>query len=96
MSKNFKSLTDILNKEKEFDNFRKKVKELDVINDFEKIFPELSKTVKAKNVNNGVIFLKVENSVLRSELFRNKELFVEKINKHFNQKIIVDAKFLNF
>lgn len=96
MPKTFRSLTDIIEKDKAFSKFRKKVKESDVVIEFENIFPELSKTVKASNVNKGVLYLIVENSVLRSELFRNKSLMLEKTNKFFNQQIIVDIKFANF
>ena len=92
----FRSLTDILGKDKAFSKFRKTVKENDVLTEFNNIFPELSKTVKAAKVNKGVLYLVVENSVLRSELYHQKNLIVEKINKHFNQQILVDTKFANF
>ena len=96
MPNTFKSLIDILGKDKAFSKFRKKVKENDVVIEFGDIFPELSKTVTASKVNKGVLYLIVENSVLRSELYHNKNLIVEKINKYFNQQIIVDTKFANF
>lgn len=96
MPDNFKSLSDILSKEKAFSKFRHAVKENDVVLEFENIFPDLSKTVKASNINKGILYLIVENSVLRNELFIKKNLMIEKINNHFNQKIIVDVKFTNF
>jgi len=96
MPDNFKSLSEILTKEKSFSKFRNAVKENEVVMEFEKIFPDLSKTVKTSNVNKGTLYLIVENSVLRSELFLKKKLMIEKINNHFNQQIIVDVKFTNF
>ncbi len=96
MPKSYKSLTEVLDKDKAFSNFRKSVKENEVIIEFANIFPELSKTVSANNVNKGVLFLIVENSVLRNELYLKKNLVIEKINNHFNQQLIVDVKFTNF
>ena len=96
MPKEFKSLADVLKKEKAFSKFRHSVKENDVVLEFEKIFPELSKTVKASNINMGTLYLMVDNSVLRNELYLRKILMIEKINNHFNQQIIVDVKFTNF
>ena len=94
MPKEFKSVADVL-KEKDFSKFRHSVKE-DVVINFDKIFPELSKTVKSSNINKGILYLIVDNSVLRNELYLNKNLMIEKINNHYKQKIIVDVKFTNF
>lgn len=95
MPNEFRSLTDILSRDKAFSKLRKTLKETDVVVEFEKIFPDLSKTVKASNVFKGILFLAVENSVLRNELFIKRNLIVEKVNKYFNQKIIIDIKFRN-
>ena len=96
MPSKFKSLTDILNEDKAFSKFRKSIKENDVVVEFEEIFPKLKNTVTSSNVNKGILYLIVDNSVLRNELFMNKKLMIEKINTHFNQQIIVDVKFTNF
>lgn len=95
MPKEFKSVADVL-KEKDFSKFRHSVKENDVVINFDKIFPELSKTVKSSNINKGILYLMVDNSVLRNELYLKKNLMIEKINNHYKQKIIVDVKFTNF
>lgn len=95
MSKGIKSLKDIFDNE-EFSNFRKTVKENDVIVKFNDIFPKLENTVTPSNVHKGVLYIVVDNSVLRTELHMNKKLMIEKINNHFNQQIIVDVKFTNF
>ena len=96
MPKSYKSLTEVLDKDQAFSNFRKAVKENDVLIEFKNIFPELSKTVTANNIHKGVLYLVVENSVLRNELYIRKNLIIEKVNKHFNQQLIVDVKFTNF
>ncbi|PID57957.1 MAG: hypothetical protein CR986_08565 [Ignavibacteriae bacterium] len=93
MSDNFKSLSEIIGKEKEFSNFRTSVKENNVINDFYNIFPALEKNVKTSNIYKSILYLIVENSVLRNELNLKKKIMIEKINKHYNQKIITDIKF---
>ena len=96
MPKEFKSLSDVLKKEEAFSNFRDSVKEHDVVLKFDKIFPELTKTVTASNVNKGILYLVVENSVMRNELHLKKNLMIEKINNYFSQKLITDVKFTNF
>lgn len=90
----FKSITDILEKEKEFENLRDTVKNYSVVDEFEKIFPELSKIAKAIKTERKILFLKVENSVWKSELNFQKNLLVEKINKHFKGQVIKSIKFL--
>ena len=95
MPKGFKSLKEILDTD-EFSNFRKSAKENDVIVKFNNIFPKLKNTVTPSNVNKGVLYLVVDNSVLRTELFMNKKKMIERINNHLHQQIIVDVKFTNF
>jgi len=96
MSDNFKSITDILEKEKAFSNFNKSVKEQDVLNKFFDIFPNLKKTVKVSHINKRILYLSVENSVLRNEIYLNKNKLLEKINKQFSSEILKDLKFTNF
>ena len=73
MPKKIKSLSDVLSQEKEFLNFRKSVKENDVIVMFNEIFPEFKKVVSPSNVHKGVLYLSVENSVLRNEIHQDLE-----------------------
>jgi hypothetical protein len=96
MPNNFKSITEILKHERAFSNFNKSVREQDVLIEFFKIFPDLKKTVKVSNINKGILFLNVENSVLRNEIHLHKNLLVEKINKYFNSNVVNDLKFTNF
>ncbi len=96
MPNSFRKIGDVLTNDEAFSNFRASVKESEVVLEFGNIFPDLSKTVKPNNVNKKILYLIVENSVLRSELYLQKSLMIEKINNHFDQKIIVDVKFTNF
>ncbi|MBI1933386.1 MAG: DUF721 domain-containing protein [Ignavibacteriales bacterium] len=93
MLNSFRSLTEVFNNENTFEKFRKSVKEIDVLEGFHAVFPDLKKTVKPKYVKKGILFLSAENSVLKNELFLNRKLIVEKINNHFKEKIITDIKF---
>ena len=96
MPRNFKSLTDILENEKAFSKFRRSVREQDVQEEFFNIFPDLKKTVEISNINNGILYLIVENSVLRNELYLRKTLVIDKINEHFDKNVLSDIKFTNF
>jgi hypothetical protein len=94
MPDDFKSLTDILGKEKAFEKVRKAAKEYDVLEKFGDIFPDLKKVAEAVKIENGVLFLHVENSVWRSELKFRQSSLIEKINKKFNEKIIKTVRFV--
>lgn len=96
MPEKFRSLTDVINNDSALSKFRKSVTEQDVLTQFSTIFPSLGKTVVPKNINRGILYLTVENSVLRNEIYLNRKTLVEKINKHFKQNIIVEIKFTSF
>jgi hypothetical protein len=96
MPREFKSLTDILEKERAFSKFRKSVREQDVQEEFFNLFPDLKKTVEISKISKGVLFLIVENSVLRNELYLRKALVIDKINAHFKKEVLSDIKFTNF
>ncbi|MDQ7816531.1 MAG: DUF721 domain-containing protein [Melioribacteraceae bacterium] len=90
----FKSLADIIEKEKDFDKLRDTVKNYNLVDEFKKIFPELSKVAQAIKTEKKILFLKVENSVWKSELNFQKNILIEKINKHYNEQVIKSIKFL--
>lgn len=90
----FKSITDIISKEKDFEKLRDTIKNYDVVDEFAKIFPELSQIARAVKTEKQTLFLKVDNSVWKSELNFQKSLLIEKINKYFNEQIIKSIKFL--
>ncbi|MHB8929461.1 MAG: DUF721 domain-containing protein [Melioribacteraceae bacterium] len=90
----FRTLDDLLKNENEFSNLRESLKNYDIVDEFEKIFPELKKIAQAVRVDKQILFLRVENSVWKSELNFKKNLIADKINKHFNQQIIKSIRFL--
>ncbi|HSD64542.1 MAG TPA: DUF721 domain-containing protein [Ignavibacteriaceae bacterium] len=94
MPEGFKSIAEILNKEPALAAVRKVIKQSDVVVEFSAIFPEFKKLVRAKKVEKNILFLKVENSVLRSELKFKETLLVDKINKFFNEERIRGIRFI--
>ncbi len=94
MPDGFKSIADILNDEPGLERVRRVIKQSDVVLDFNKIFPDLKKLVKASKVDKNILFLKVKNSVLRSELKFKEVLIVSKINKYFNEERIKGIRFV--
>jgi hypothetical protein len=94
MPEKYKSIPDVIKKEKIFAPIRKKALEYDITSEFKQIFPELKSIAKAVKVDTKVLFLRVDNSVWRSELNFKKKLIIEKVNKHFNSEIIKYIKFV--
>lgn len=90
----FKTIEDVLNGEGEFSNLRETVRNYEIVDKFEVIFPELKQIAKASKIEKQVLFLKVENSVWKSELNFRKNIVVEKINKYFNEQVIKTIKFI--
>ena len=90
----FKSISEVIEKENEFSNLREVAKNFDITADFEKIFPELKIIAQAVKAEKKILFLKVENSVWKSELNFMKNLMAEKINKYYNNEVIKSIKFL--
>jgi len=94
MDKGFVKLSDIINTKSEFEWLSKRIKETEVLDGFIEIFPDLRKVVKVMKVDKKTIFLKVENSVWRSELKFSESVIIEKINKFFKEERIKFIKFL--
>jgi hypothetical protein len=90
----FKSINDVFVSGKEFEKIRETVKNYSVVEGFQIIFPELSKIAQAIRLEKKTLFLRVENSVWKSELNFQKALLIEKINKHFNEQVIKTVKFI--
>ena len=90
----FRTIDDVLNKEAEFTNLREALKNYNIVDEFEKIFPELKPIAQAVKVEKQILFLRVENSVWKSELNLRKNLIAEKINKHYCGQAIKTIKFL--
>ncbi|OGU35335.1 MAG: hypothetical protein A2068_00915 [Ignavibacteria bacterium GWB2_35_6b] len=94
MPKDFKSLQEVLGKEKAFEKVRTAAKEYEVLEKFSEIFPDLKKVADAVKIEKGVLFLKVENSVWKSELKFRQTTIIEKINKKFNEAIVKTIRFI--
>jgi hypothetical protein len=94
MDKGFERLSDIIKTKPEFAGLRQGIKETEVIDSFLEIFPDLSKIAKALKVDKKTLFLKVENSVWRSELKFSESVIIEKINTLFKEERIKYIKFL--
>ncbi|KAB2847213.1 MAG: DUF721 domain-containing protein [Melioribacteraceae bacterium] len=94
MHDDFKSLNDVFGKEKAFEKVRIAAKEYDVLEKFNEIFPELKKVADAVKIEKGILFLKVENSVWKSELKFRQTTIIEKINKKFNEQIVKSIRFV--
>lgn len=93
MPDGFKSIKEIFNTDPALKNIRNVIIENDVVNDFEKIFPEFGKVAKAKSSQYSTLTLKVENAAWRNELkFKEKEI-IEKINSYYGQERINKIKF---
>lgn len=90
----FRSITEVIEKEKEFEKLRESLNNYNVVDEFEKIFPELKIIAKAVKLEKQILFLKVENSVWKSELNFQKTILIEKVNKYFNETVIKSIKFL--
>lgn len=90
----FRTINDVIENEKEFEKLRESLSNYNVVEEFEKIFPELSLIAKAVKLNKQVMFLKVENAVWKSELNFQKTILIARINKHFGREVIKSIKFL--
>ena len=90
----FSSLKEIFEKEPQFSNLRRVVKQSDVVNDFETIFPELKKVAAAVKVEKKALCLRVENAAWRSELkFRERQI-IEKVNNFYKEERIKFVRFV--
>lgn len=90
----FKSISDIIQTEKEFDKIREIAENYNIVEEFINIFPELKEIAKAKKVDKQTLYLKVENAVWKSELNFQKKVLINKINKYFDKEVIKLIKFL--
>ncbi|MBU1680712.1 MAG: DUF721 domain-containing protein [Bacteroidetes bacterium] len=95
MHKSFKSLSEVISKENAFEKVRQKAQEYDVVVSFVKIFPDLQKVAAAVKVEKQTLFLKVENSVWRSELNYKQKEIVDRINGFYKKNVIKAIKFSN-
>ncbi|MDR3667434.1 MAG: DUF721 domain-containing protein [Ignavibacteriaceae bacterium] len=93
MANNFVKLSDIINTRTEFEGLKNKIKETEVVDVFLEIFPDLGKVAKVLKFDKKTLFLKVENSVWRSELKFSESVIKEKLNTFFKEERVKFIKF---
>lgn len=94
MHKNFVSLREVFNTHPSLLGVRNIIRRAEVVEKFNKIFPELKEIVIPVGVKKDVLLLKTENPVLRNELKLNEELVIKKTNEFFNEERIKSIRFV--
>ncbi len=89
----FKTIDEIL-KQKEFERISEIMRESEVVEKFPEIFPDFKKIAKAKKIDNKTLFLRVENSVWRSELNLHRNAIIKKINERFGEEVVKAIRFI--
>ena len=95
MPNKFKSISEIIHKEKAFNKVIEKSRQQEVIDKFHVIFPELKKIVEVIRVDKEILFLRVENSVWRSELNLKQNAIIKKIKIKLENIDIEKIKFIS-
>ena len=95
MPEGFNRISDIFKSEPEFDGLRKMMKQSDVVNDFNQIFPELRKVAVAVKVEKKALCIRVENPAWRSELKFMENKIIEKVNAFYKEERIKYIRFVS-
>lgn len=95
MHSGFLSLGEIINNEPALRSVRNVIKKSDVIIDFNKILPNMDKIVMPVKVVKKALYLKVENSICRSELKFKEQIIISKINNYYKEERINSIRFLS-
>lgn len=94
MREGFHKLSEIFNSEPGLANIRKVLKQSDIVNDFEKIFPDLVKIAEAVKTEKKCVFLRVQNATWRNELRFREQQIINKINKFYKEERIKYVRFV--
>jgi hypothetical protein len=94
MPDGFRKISEIFDKEPGLSSIRQIIKQSDIVNDFEKIFPDLIKIAEAVKVEKKCIFLRVQNSTWRSELKFREQQITKKINNYYKEERINQVRFI--
>ena len=95
MREGFHKISEIFDKDPELANIRKMLKQSDIVNDFEKIFPELIKIASAVKVEKKCIYLRVQNAAWRSELKFREQQIINKTNNFYKEERIKYVRFVS-
>jgi hypothetical protein len=95
MHNGFISLGDAIENEPALSKIRSSIKDYDVVTNFYEIFKDFEKIAVPVKVKNNTLYLRVENSVWRSELKFKEQNIIEKINKYLKEERIKKIKFVS-
>ncbi|MCX6150429.1 MAG: DUF721 domain-containing protein [Ignavibacteriales bacterium] len=90
----FRSINEVFKKDEALANIRIFVKQSDIVSLFGSLFPDLKNIASAVKLEKEILFLRVENSVWRSELKFHQKIIVERINDHYGEIVVKSVKFL--
>ncbi len=72
-----------------------RAKEIEALNLWPEVVGEkIAKVTEARDVRDGRLFVKVENSVWRNELYYLKQEFINQLNRRLGQNILNDIMFV--
>lgn len=95
MPEGFHKISEIFDKEPGLANIRRVLKQSDIVNDFEKIFPDLVKIAEAVKAEKKCIYLRVQNAAWRSELKFREGQIINKINNFYKEERIKYVRFVS-
>ncbi len=87
-------MADIILNGEGFEKIREISLKYKVVEEFLELFPEFKDFVEPVKLNRKILSLRVENSVMRSELNLRQDALKEKINKHYNKELVSTIKFV--
>jgi hypothetical protein len=95
MNDAFHSVSEIIAEDAKFKKVRELIWNDEILSKFFIIFPELKNYAQPEKIVKNTLYIKVENSVLRSELKFHDEEMLAKINGFFHQERIKKVRFFS-
>lgn len=91
----FRSVSQIIANEPSLKKVRELLRNDEIMHKFFEIFPDLKNHVHPDKVTKGTLYIKVDNSVLRSELKFHDNEMLSKINEFFHEERIKKIRFFS-